>query len=357
METPIERAAFSDRMAYVCAELSNLAYFPWNGDASQDELTETIIRFVKNEKLAKTISATIHSKIASNKVAPAAALQAFKDILEDKDFTLVGQPFESNGTEAFICTREYKTPSGQDKTVAFLSFRGTQLTSYKDIKSDLDAGSETIDHKGEKLRFHRGFLAYYGQVREQVEQTLKGLDYDQLFITGHSLGGAAAVIATRLIEGEINGACYTFGAPPVGDKSLQYGLKTPIYQIVNDMDVVPNLPSPWLAWFFILIIWLIRFAGTILAPVRWVTGGNWDERAENFLRDISDYQHQGYVSYLIGSRQKARLRINVPFFRKLQYAIGKLYQTTPLRFGKKLVADHSIKVYVEKLRYHGEGRN
>ena len=63
-----------------------------------------------------------------------------------------------------------------------------------------------------------------------------------LFITGHSLGGALALLATRLTAPDVTGACYTFGAPRIGNYECFRFIKTPVYRVVNSSDVVPRVP-------------------------------------------------------------------------------------------------------------------
>ena len=76
-----------------------------------------------------------------------------------------------------------------------------------------------------------------------------------LFVTGHSLGGALATLAscrlstaTLPAEGDqaavpVNlRACYTFGAPRVGDPDFCKAYKAPTYRVVHDLDAVPQIP-------------------------------------------------------------------------------------------------------------------
>jgi hypothetical protein len=65
-----------------------------------------------------------------------------------------------------------------------------------------------------------------------------------LFITGHSMGGALAVLtAWRLATlGRPPVATYTFGAPRVGDTTFCSGYALPTYRIVNRLDIVPEVP-------------------------------------------------------------------------------------------------------------------
>jgi len=65
-----------------------------------------------------------------------------------------------------------------------------------------------------------------------------------LYITGHSLGGALAQIASAAFARDNLAACYTFGSPRVGVANFDLEIKCPHYRLVNDWDVVPGLPPP-----------------------------------------------------------------------------------------------------------------
>jgi hypothetical protein len=66
-------------------------------------------------------------------------------------------------------------------------------------------------------------------------------------VTGHSLGGAMATLASvRLAsEGYTVRAVYTFGSPRVGDRAFRRKYRLPNYRFVNDDDLVPHLPFSW----------------------------------------------------------------------------------------------------------------
>ena len=65
-----------------------------------------------------------------------------------------------------------------------------------------------------------------------------------IFVTGHSLGGALATLGAAYLSGWGLAACYTFGAPRVGNKEFSSSLQTPIYRVVNPLDTVPHIPTP-----------------------------------------------------------------------------------------------------------------
>jgi len=65
---------------------------------------------------------------------------------------------------------------------------------------------------------------------------------DQIFVTGHSLGGGvAALFSIKLRERVPNLKCYTFGAPPTMSKAMSESAADMITAVVNRDDVVPRL--------------------------------------------------------------------------------------------------------------------
>src|SRR4051812_33038060 len=117
-----------------------------------------------------------------------------------------------------------------------LAFRGTEApTSIEGLKDWLlndamnllilpegDAGTD-FAAAGVDARFHKGFLdalaavwdPMYASVQEEMEKKKR-----PLWITGHSLGGAMALLAAwRLIRKYVSvHQVYTYGAPMVGNK-------------------------------------------------------------------------------------------------------------------------------------------
>jgi hypothetical protein len=66
-----------------------------------------------------------------------------------------------------------------------------------------------------------------------------------LYITGHSLGGALAQIASAVFDRDNLAACYTFGSPRVGTADFDRQVKCPHYRVINNWDLVPGIPLPW----------------------------------------------------------------------------------------------------------------
>ncbi|MFC4810619.1 lipase family protein [Paenibacillus sp. GCM10023250] len=128
-----------------------------------------------------------------------------------------------------------------------LAFRGTR--SPTDWITDMIAQQVAFKLVGKSCMTHRGFTEVYLSARDAIfkllDQTGK---HKPLFVTGHSLGGALATLASADIAVNRKPASlitYTFGAPRVGDPSFvrRYNASVPVsYRIQNEFDVVPHLP-------------------------------------------------------------------------------------------------------------------
>ena len=70
------------------------------------------------------------------------------------------------------------------------------------------------------------------------------------YITGHSLGGALAQIASAALSRDNLAACYTFGSPRVGTAGFDEQVKCPHYRVINNCpgsstNVLPRLSPQW----------------------------------------------------------------------------------------------------------------
>jgi triacylglycerol lipase len=89
-------------------------------------------------------------------------------------------------------------------------------------------------------------------VREELLAAIAGTECRQLWLTGHSLGGALAMLAANeLFSRAERGAApiagvYTFGQPRVGNAGFRDAydtlLKGRTFRIVHGDDVVPRIP-------------------------------------------------------------------------------------------------------------------
>lgn len=131
----------------------------------------------------------------------------------------------------------------------FLVFRGTE--DLMDVLIDLDVRTEPITIDGVTVNvhqgFHRQFFAVESQIRENITNMMNN-GATELIITGHSLGGALASIATYYYSKTIpslasNITTYTYGSPRVGDSVFANDqCHTNGYRIFNYYDPIPMVP-------------------------------------------------------------------------------------------------------------------
>ena len=262
LKVPKSRAAFSGRMAYVMVEMSRIAYN----------------KFEETEE-------------SKNK---------FSMVLKDNGFSLL-EVFNNNGTQGFLCKyTEHK--------IAILAFRGTEITEYKDIKSDINAKLMSVTIGDDKLLIHSGFWKAFNAVKIPIKNSLEQVKDHQLFFTGHSLGGALATIALRYFApfNDSSGACYTFGAPPVGTKAFGDKLKTPLYRISNNLDIVPHILNSCIAFllelFCKIIIWILS-----LFKIQNIISEKKRKYLQKVSQNASMYRHIGYGSVLTGTEEDPKL--------------------------------------------------
>jgi len=133
------------------------------------------------------------------------------------------------------------------------------------------AAAVGIDLKTQTVGLHRGFLAIYMSMREGmhaiIRRELKENPGD-LYITGHSMGGACASLCALDLTlntlprvrafldskkhfAEIKVIMYNFGSPRVGDRNFRklYNRTCPTcFRVVVDGDVVTGVPKNWMGF-------------------------------------------------------------------------------------------------------------
>jgi len=134
---------------------------------------------------------------------------------------------------------------------AIVSFRGTETP--EDWLQDFDSLAVPFPDIPASGLVHQGFDAVYQTIRDSV---IAGVDAAKvnatsMWITGHSLGGAIALLAAidfaKNAVPPLVSQLYTFAGPRVGDESFQalFDAAIPLcYRVVNRWDIVPQLPPP-----------------------------------------------------------------------------------------------------------------
>jgi len=135
-----------------------------------------------------------------------------------------------------------------------MAFAGTDPLVPANWISDFDVGLNVGFNTGPGFGVtpgpvHRGFDRAFDAVSDQVTLALAERGVEPLLITGHSMGGALAVIAADhcLTEKKLRAtAVYAFGMPRVGDEdfAVRYNdtLGATTYRLVHGDDIVATVP-------------------------------------------------------------------------------------------------------------------
>lgn len=327
---PNYRQAYSDRTSWIMACIAELSYVKFNPifkNSTKDYFLKQVSKLVSDNKV-KSLESLI--KIVGYDVDE--EKKNLKESVESLKLKLIST-FDNNGTQAILLEN--------DKYI-FLGFRGTEATSIKDIKADAKA-IITVCTSGGKI--HSGFDEAFNQVSVEIQTTLDQKEFTSkpLFITGHSLGGALATVATKKLmhKGGI-AACYTFGSPRVGDEEWTINIKTPVYRIVNAADPVTMLPpgAETIGFF----AWLLNFVPYCGKTIRKI-----------LLSKFGGYFHTGDMRYLTNCTNKNYNNV------KLLYAVSFIYRIKAFLKKNtsflKVPADHSMSIYRKKLKVIASDRN
>lgn len=201
---PTKRAAYSDRMAAMMAKIAMLSYVAFE-DAQKKDILDGMLK---------------HGQVT-----------LLETLAVDETEALVAD------TSKFIV----------------VAFRGT--TSRQDVRTDLQSRFNVsrveIEGRAANVSVHYGFYLSFSKVEDQIKKLLLNSGDKPIFLTGHSLGGALALVASAALGadpqlGDRIAAVYTFGAPRVGKSDFAEYVKAPHYRIINQGDIVPMIPPNWL---------------------------------------------------------------------------------------------------------------
>jgi triacylglycerol lipase len=135
---------------------------------------------------------------------------------------------------------DYRGFVGATEEVAILVFRGVQNLDpwLSDATIVQKPGFGGLIHKG----FAEALDSLWADLEPLVNEVREG---KQLWIAGHDLGGALAVLAAARLQkdgADVTGV-YTFGCPRVGNVDFFNNYKVLTYRLVNNNDVIPHIPG------------------------------------------------------------------------------------------------------------------
>ncbi|ARV58604.1 hypothetical protein BZZ01_08110 [Nostocales cyanobacterium HT-58-2] len=206
-----------------------------------------------------------------------------------------------------------------DAEKVIVAFRGSEELSDWEVNLNRLKNQDFCNKYN--LCLHTGFCNYLNNIWKpykdpQGKTEAKGIkailqeemqnspNAKSLWFTGHSLGGAVAVLAAATsiffdeLPFEISGI-YTYGQPRVGDlrfaKLYNSQLKSKTFRFVNNNDVVTKIPT-WAPLFFFYHVGQIKYLtqdGEILdfEKLNW-----WQKWQEIFIDVIKDLREQGINS-------------------------------------------------------------
>ncbi|MEO0793805.1 MAG: lipase family protein [Verrucomicrobiota bacterium] len=382
---PNQREGFSERIALIMAELSDLAYIRC------EEYDESSIAAMA-EKIRTANDAESAQELLSEGLLDVDSFYArgrlpdLKRGLEAHDFELIGDPIHirKTDTQAYVARSTENNALG--KVVAIV-FRGTEFNKIRDWQTNLSLGDLRLMDENVTFQVHQGFFSSFKSIQREIEARIEDLvagdDPHKIYIAGHSLGGGLALIATHQIgraevlydpekpglESERFGskisknsirACYTFGSPRVASEELEYSIKSPIYRVVNENDLVPRVPP-------VLVPSIVRLCVKPLnllfgwnemtrkVPDAFVTACAWLLSKANSIfkidltRDMvkisSNFAHHGDMRHIkrsATSKEGFIMIKNPPLFRLIWWMLGGTF--------KKTIDDHGLKNYIARLK-------
>tara|TARA_R110001592_G_scaffold1805_6_gene10799 strand:+ start:28310 stop:29116 length:807 start_codon:yes stop_codon:yes gene_type:complete len=225
------------------------------------------------------------------------ARPGIKDLAPLKKFLNKPLPptfIDVDGAQAYVMS---------DKTDVLIACRGTEPTALNDVLADLKMFPVKHHIAG---RVHRGFYAEYDKVIPGIKEALAKHDKKgdkTLWVTGHSLGGAMAVLVAA--ELKPNGGLHTFGQPRVGTKAFLPALDgIKYYRYRNNNDAVTAVPPSFLCFKHGGVLRYINTYGNI-RPATWAQRfkdkcrGHWMAlKSFNLIDGFADHSMGLYHEYL-----------------------------------------------------------
>lgn len=235
--------------------------------------------------------------------------------------------------------------TGEDVTVVV--FRGTDFTEVSDWLANLGRSATDTPHG----QVHKGFYDAYQSMKSQVDAILKERNTKHLWVTGHSLGGALALVCAYDLEEvekkQLNGLI-TFGQPMVARQKFADYIDTLLVgryaRFVNRDDIVPKVPPSHVACGS--LVWFTD-GGLQRHKVRHMAYGASESKAPA-NPPVAELRDDAEVKPLTEAEFKAlQAKLKAENAEK-----ERLPEGTPMKYqaAASPVDDHSMWLYLDKIR-------
>jgi len=223
-----------------------------------------------------------------------------------------------------------------------IMFRGTNPSEIQDWFINLSNRSRKVDHGN----VHAGFWTGYDSLHGQLAKVLEASKPKKVWITGHSLGGALAVVCAYRLSSmenlEIAGVM-TFGQPKVGNpafcKHMDDTLRGRMVHFVNESDLVPRVPPSF--DHFGSLVWYkgggIRRSQPPMLAMRSGPEGGGEALSEDEFVEIPEMTEEEF--------EQSKLDMQLPGNAQFTPDGEPLMQR---RFS--LIDDHDIAIYIDRLK-------
>jgi triacylglycerol lipase len=344
---PMARPAYSDRMAYVLAEMSDLAYFQFEGPSKfiNDAVNSMVdLKLDDTQSMRKFLDAFSEEALLGHNIS----VDTLRKLLKNSGFDLI-QTINIKFSQAFVCKRNI----ANEQPYLVIAFRGTE-----DKISDWLTDAYAVPTQVGATKIHTGFYNAFSVNTDENGSTIETILSDilksnhalnengcplPLFLTGHSLGGALALLATRQLASDINGACYTFGAPRVASYEYFENIKTPVYRVTNSSDIVPKIPPGALNVLLVNSMKALIILTSFYHPLSRLF-----KKLELLIDTLNGYRHFGDLRYLTdvaeGRFQDVKLLSNPPAIDRIIW----FWKHISASF-KAPVNSHSMLIYRKKI--------
>ncbi len=190
-----------------------------------------------------------------------------------------------------------------DNQKIIIGFRGTEPGILKDWITDAKITKSVWTPEKYIGEVHDGFYEALSSVWDHIKAELDRLrnNNQTIWITGHSLGGALAVLAgaTLRLQGEqmhVNGI-YTYGQPRLGNKEFRNAfndvLKSKCFRMVNNNDVIARIPPQFLGYTHVGTLRYFDADGKMFSDGQLSWWAKFWDRIEGRIEDLHDLTPDG----------------------------------------------------------------